>query len=219
MARPKYEPTDSDYKKAFEAKTAGKSDKKVAETLGIAFSTYNRHKEKFEKYFRLRRAPVEKKQGPGRPRTSHGFTPKVREQIIKILSLGATDKQCADIMGIHKTTLYDWRKRYPDFDQECRSAKDVSDFKVVEKLFEATMGYRYNEKVTTEYQDKKGATINKQVTSHDRFSVPSITAMRVWLANRANWKYGSEQAQSDPETNKGKILEVLESLASEKEEK
>ncbi|WP_156302184.1 helix-turn-helix domain-containing protein [Lacticaseibacillus pantheris] len=41
---------------------------------------------------------------------------------------GLTDEQIAHNIGIRRTTLYDWKKRYPDIADALKHGKEVSDY-------------------------------------------------------------------------------------------
>lgn len=53
---------------------------------------------------------------------------------------GLTDEQIAHNIGIRRTTLYDWKKRYPDIADALKHGKEVSDYEVENALFNRATG-------------------------------------------------------------------------------
>lgn len=65
-----------------------------------------------------------------------------RENLIVVQSWaieGATDEQIAKNIGIAKTTLYEWKKKYPDFAAALKKGKLVVDAAVEGALLKAAM--------------------------------------------------------------------------------
>ena len=59
---------------------------------------------------------------------------------------GLTDEQIAeDKIGINRTTLYDWKKKYPDISDALSNGKEVIDRKVENALLKRALGYEYAE--------------------------------------------------------------------------
>ena len=52
---------------------------------------------------------------------------------------GLTDEQIAHNINITTTTLYDWKKRFPDFSDALKKGKEVVDYKVENALFQSAM--------------------------------------------------------------------------------
>jgi len=61
--------------------------------------------------------------GPGRPSL---FTDHVRSVILNGFALGLRTIEAAVIVGVDPATVYNWRRRYPDFDDECQSAIEIA---------------------------------------------------------------------------------------------
>jgi len=47
---------------------------------------------------------------------------------------GLTDEQIAHNMGIRRTTLYDWKNKYPDIDDALKKGKEIVDYEVENAL-------------------------------------------------------------------------------------
>lgn len=109
---------------------------------------------------------------------------------------GLVDEQIAEKMSIHPSTLYDWKKKYPEFSEALKRGKDVIDREVENALLKRALGYEYDE-VTKERIIKKdmkgdyaidlqGFPISEMVTTKivTKQVVPDTTAQIFWLKNR-----------------------------------
>lgn len=91
---------------------------------------------------------------------------------------GMTDQEFADVIGISRAVLHEWRKNFPEFKKAFNGGKKYSDEKVVKSLYERAMGYEYQE---TEISDgPKGVTTKQQ----NKQMAPDVTAQIFWLKNR-----------------------------------
>lgn len=92
---------------------------------------------------------------------------------------GLTDEQIAHNIGIHVSTLYEWKKKYKEFDEALKKGKEVVDTLVENALLKRALGYEYDE--VTEIREEgvlmQKKTVRKQV-------VPDTTAQIFWLKNR-----------------------------------
>jgi len=66
---------------------------------------------------------------------------------------GLSDEQIAHNIGITKTTLYDWKKRYPDFSAALKRGKEVVDREVENALYKRAVGFEYEEIVYERISD------------------------------------------------------------------
>ena len=104
---------------------------------------------------------------------------------------GLVDEQIAKNMGIHPSTLYEWKKKYPKFSEALKKGKEVVDREVENALLKRALGYTYEERTYERIENtvvepdgsinvKPGTkikTVVKQV-------VPDVTAQIFWLKNR-----------------------------------
>ena len=88
---------------------------------------------------------------------------------------GLIDEQIAQNIGIAASTLYEWKKQYPEISEALKKGKEVVDRQVENALLKRALGYEYDE-ITTEY-GKETKRVTKQV-------VPDVTAQIFWLKNR-----------------------------------
>lgn len=113
---------------------------------------------------------------------------------------GLTDEQIAKNMGISKQTLYDWKKKYPDFSDSLKKAKEVVDREIENALFERAKGgiheVKKTFKVKQTYYDAQGRKCEKEElrTGIDEVYIPGDTTAQIfWLKNRRPDKWRDKQ--------------------------
>lgn len=116
---------------------------------------------------------------------------------------GLTDEQIARNMGIGLSTLYEWKKKFPELSEALKKGKEVVDYEVENALYKRALGYEYTEIMTEEGADgtKRRETI-KQVA-------PDVTAQIFWLKNRRpdRWRNRPKEAAADTgDTGTGVVL-------------
>lgn len=86
---------------------------------------------------------------------------------------GLTEEQIAENMGISRSTLGEWKKKYPDISDTLKRAKEVVDRKVENALLKRALGYTYNEDKfisvpmeENEYSEKLRKFMNLYKLSH-----------------------------------------------------
>lgn len=111
---------------------------------------------------------------------------------------GCTDEEIAKAIGIHRDTLYVWKKKYPVIADTLKRGKDVVDRKVENSLLKRALGYRYEE-VTKEISVDENTGESKLVVTKviTKEVAPDVTAQIFWLKNRK-----PEQWKNDPHKNK-----------------
>lgn len=92
---------------------------------------------------------------------------------------GLTDEQIAQNIGISRSTLNEWKKRFPDIKDTIKRGKEVVDRQVENALFKSAIGYEYTE-ITEELTDS-GMKVTKRVTKQ---VAPNPTSAIFWLKNR-----------------------------------
>ncbi|MCE2547050.1 helix-turn-helix domain-containing protein, partial [Enterococcus faecalis] len=92
---------------------------------------------------------------------------------------GLTDEQIAQNIGISRSTLNEWKKRFPDIKDTIKRGKEVVDRQVENALFKSAVGYEYTE-ITKELTDS-GMKVTKRVTKQ---VAPNPTSAIFWLKNR-----------------------------------
>lgn len=91
---------------------------------------------------------------------------------------GLTDEDIAHNIGVACSTLYVWKKRYPEISEALKRAKDVADRLVENALFMRATGYEKEAFKTFIY---RGEAVVIPVIEHIS---PDTTAAIFWLKNR-----------------------------------
>ena len=101
---------------------------------------------------------------------------------------GLTDEQVAKNIGINRTTLYDWKNRFPDIDNALKRGKEVVDIEVENKLLQKAMGFEYEE--TETWVEEVDGVQKKRIKKIKKMALPDTTAQIFWLKNRkpAEWR-------------------------------
>ncbi len=106
------------------------------------------------------------------------LTDSLGEKIAALYKEGKTDSQVAKLTGVSRVTIWQWRKKYPEFLNTVKEAKDVADDLVESCLFSRATGYNYMK-------------INKGVSFGNEWEVkvpthipPDVAACIFWLKNR-----------------------------------
>jgi transposase-like protein len=121
---------------------------------------------------------------------------------------GLTDEQIAQNMGIATSTLYEWKKKFPEIAEALKKGKEVVDIQVENALLKRAMGYKYTEVIKEPVVDKEtGKTkmvVAKEITKE---VLPDVTAQIFWLKNRkpAEWR---DRQEIDVAGKDGKPFEV-----------
>lgn len=103
---------------------------------------------------------------------------------------GLTDEQIAANMGITRSTLNEWKKKYSNISDTLKRGKDIVDIQVENALLKRALGYTYIETTQERVDDydphtglKTGShmEVTKTVTKEVQ---PDTTAQIFWLKNR-----------------------------------
>lgn len=98
---------------------------------------------------------------------------------------GLTDEQIAQNIGIHISTLYDWKNKYPELSEALKRGKEVVDRAVENALLKRALGYTYEEKT---FEKVWNPTLEKYIKVNTKTVVkqvqPDTTAQIFWLKNR-----------------------------------
>lgn len=91
---------------------------------------------------------------------------------------GLTDEEISAKCGCSRSTLSEWKKRFPDIADALKKGKEVVDIQVENALLKRALGYSYEETMTEQSEDG----VKKRVTK--KFIPPDVTAQIYWLKNR-----------------------------------
>jgi transcriptional regulator with XRE-family HTH domain len=92
---------------------------------------------------------------------------------------GLTDEQIARKCGVSRSTIKDWRSRFPAISATLKKGKEIADIKVENALYKRAIGYEYTE-IKDEYEF--GALVKS--TQVSKLMPPDVTAGIFWLKNR-----------------------------------
>lgn len=111
---------------------------------------------------------------------------------------GLTDEQIAGNMGVSRSTLNEWKKKYPDIQDSLKRGKEIVDRQVENALLKRALGYEYEEiKEKYEFGELSERTVTKKQV------VPDTTAQIFWLKNRKSkdWRDKQERLDNTAEDN------------------
>lgn len=128
---------------------------------------------------------------------------------------GLTDEQIAKNMGVNKTTLYDWMKKFPDISNSIKKGKAPIDFEVENALFKRAIGYEYEE-VETIIEEIDGKQ-RKRIKKIKKVALPETSAMIFWLKNRKpkEWRKLNPVVEAKLNAETEKLLKEAENLSLE----
>ncbi|MEI4618082.1 hypothetical protein [Bacillus cereus] len=96
---------------------------------------------------------------------------------------GLIEEQIAYNMGVRRSTLSNWKNKYPIILQALAKGKEVSDREVENALFKRATGYTYEE-VTVERVQNEDDCESVETKRVKRQVPPDSTAIIFWLKNR-----------------------------------
>ena len=137
------------------------------------------------------------------------------ERVRQWVANGMEDKWIADQIGIGRTTIYAWRKSYPDFEDAFKSGRTVwfetSLSDVENAAYKLATGYSYKE-TTQELREIEGEmklVVTKVVTKHQ---APNPVSNMYWLQNRApeKWKDRRNMQPADDESGETGVVAIAE---------
>lgn len=114
------------------------------------------------------------------------YDSKYHPQIVKFMCrAGMIDTEIQKELGIAKQTFYTWRKKYPEFDEACRTSKNFVDSLVEDSLLKNALGYEAEEeKVITQIDAETGEEKLFKREIIRKHIKGDTTAQIFWLKNR-----------------------------------
>ncbi len=122
---------------------------------------------------------------------------------------GLIDEQIAEKCGITRSTLSEWKKKYPDISNALKKGKEIVDREVENALLKKAKGYNVEIKKTFKVRkidyDSSGKKIREYEelqTGYDEVHVPPDTTAQIfWLKNRRSdrWRDRQEEQRSSEE--------------------
>ena len=136
---------------------------------------------------------------------------------------GLTDKEIARNMGISRSTLDAWRKKFSDISDTLKKGKEYADRKVEKSLYERAIGYSIMLKKPIKVHEVKYNNKGKRIEmdrieyANEEIHIPGdVTAQIFWLKNRMPevWRDKITGNLSMTVENDG-FLEALQGQAAE----
>lgn len=115
---------------------------------------------------------------------------------------GLTDEQIAKNCGCSVSTLYQWKKDFPQISEALKKGKEIVDLEVENALLKRATGYEVEETVTK----KVGGKV--ETTTYKKKIPPDVTAQIFWLKNRRpdRWRDHPDPDQTDTLSAAAEIL-------------
>lgn len=142
---------------------------------------------------------------------------------------GLIEEQIVKNMGISRSTLNDWKKKYPDILNTLKKGKEVADRNVENALYESAIGKKYKVKKpikVKEVQYRDGKRVKEvehiEYAEEEMVIPPNTTAQIFWLKNRKPdvWRDKQDVHVKDDTDKKKKvdnIASILEQMKPVKE--
>ena len=121
---------------------------------------------------------------------------------------GLTDEQIAHNMGIRRSTLADWKNKFPDISDALKKGKEVVDVEVENALLKRAKGFAYLEE-----KQETDAFGHKTVTKTIKQVAPDVGAAVFWLKNRKPAQWRDNPTYVDDNT--GQLEQLLKGLKSD----
>jgi transposase-like protein len=120
------------------------------------------------------------------------YSPTLLPIAQRAANMGMTEFELAELFGVTRRTLHNWRREHSEFEQACRLGKDGPNNRVVAAIFQRAVGYEYTVKKTR--VNKAGDLIEWEETTH----VPAdVTAGIFWLKNRDNENWNDRNGSGE----------------------
>ena len=132
------------------------------------------------------------------------FDKRFVEQARKLAFLGLTDAETANVLGVTRQTLLNWRKSEPKFAEALDGGKIAADANVAASLYERACGYEHAETVLHQFNGRIIKTVVK------RRYPPDVRAIAQWLHNRQPGKWRSAPSGADGEEQATPVKVVIE---------
>lgn len=103
-------------------------------------------------------------------------------EIRKAVEAGATDEEIAKAFGIAKSTLYEYKKKYPEFSDAFARGREQVCIEIKAALLKKALGYEYKEEKAVAKHDKDGEAV-VVVETYTKHQPASETAAAMLLRN------------------------------------
>lgn len=127
---------------------------------------------------------------------------------------GLSDEQIASNIGVHVSTVYQWRKDHSEFSDAYKKGTEVSTYEVENALYKSAIGHYVEEVEFTETTTPMG--INTTKKKHRRYIAPNTAAQIFILKNRRpDWWKDKREFENTASVADDGFLKALESTAED----
>ena len=141
---------------------------------------------------------------------------------------GLTVEQIAKNMGISRSTLNDWIKKYPDISDTLKKGKEIVDITVENSLFNKAVGVKVTVKKPmkvkeVKYDKESGKKISEkehiEYVDEELYIPADTTAQIFWLKNRLpdKWREKQQLIVSGLEEEQNKLDDLISQLRGPEE--
>ena len=113
--------------------------------------------------------------------------------------MGATDKEIADVLGIHCATLCKWKKQHTELNKALRSGTELMLLEVKASLLKQALGYRERDVRTV---IKQGVVVQQEI--FEKYIPPNERAVAMILRN-----YDKDYIEKGKDVNMQSLTEEL----------
>jgi transcriptional regulator with XRE-family HTH domain len=142
------------------------------------------------------------------------FKPVFASQVAEWYAAGLTDAEVAKKLGIARSRLSEWRKRFPALQRAAKAGKKVADHLVERALFQRAIGCQTPD---TYFNAFKGEVTATPTVKH---YPPDVLACIFWLKNRRPERWQDVQGRANETTITYRIdpkeLEIARRIARER---
>lgn len=112
-------------------------------------------------------------------------TPEGLETLRGLARRGLSDEDIAKAINVNRSTIYAWKKSYPEISNALKEGKLVADLAVESALFKKATGFIVTDTKTTSFLDKEtGELVEGKSEVTTKHILPDTLAIMFWLKNR-----------------------------------
>lgn len=109
---------------------------------------------------------------------------------------GVTERELSRRMGVSKSTLRDWKKRFPEIREALEKGGDVVNYEVEAALLRKALGYE-----STERKVEVSAKGERKETETTKQVAPDVSAISLWLKKRKPEAWGDGSGREEAAEN------------------
>jgi len=121
----------------------------------------------------------------------YGYNIEYAQIASRLAAAGFTLKNIAYALGVSKSKLSTWRKKFPDFDEALKNGKEVAKKYLISKALLVAGGYEYVEKNITLKEDKFG-DLKKTINETHKQQKPDPQLLMFMLCNMCPEEFKSK---------------------------